>query len=330
MNSDNNINETGGAAISSSSFYSRRHFRARICITDHGVTRRREAVNVAELDTNFSESEEGDENEVKNLSSNFVPENHDSSDTDTSSDDQDENVQNVAVKSFSSSFAQTSSSSPAQAPTSSPALAPISSAQPSIHSPAQASTSFALAPIPSPAQAPTFSQSNNVNVRCSKRSVLQVDASFSGLEFPDPPEEDITPLSYFKQFFSNDLIYHLVEQTNLYSVLQSGASINTNHAEMKQYWGILVMMGIVKLLRCRMYWSAETMIGAILIADTMSVNRFEKLKRFFHCNDNSKMLSREDPNYDKLFKVRPVSDSVLQRCKLVEQEETLHRRANYS
>ena len=164
------------------------------------MTRRREAVNVAELDTNFSESGEGDENEVKNVSSNFVPEKHNSSDTDTSSNDQDENVQNVAVKSSTSSSAQTSSS-PAQAPISSPALAPISSAQPSIHSPVQASTSFALAPITSPAQAPTFSQSNNVNVRWRKRSVLQVDASFSGLEFSDPPEEDITPLSYFKQFF---------------------------------------------------------------------------------------------------------------------------------
>ena len=112
---------------------------------------------------------------------------------------------------------------------------------------------------------------------------------------------------------------HLVEQTNLYSVLQSGASINTNHAEMEQYLRILVMMGIVKLPRYRMYWSTETRIGAI--ADTMSVNRFEKLKRFFYCNDNSKMLSREYPNYDELFKVRPVIDSVLQRCKLVEQEK---------
>ena len=84
MNSDNNINETGGAALSSSSFYSRRHFRTRICITDHGVTRRREAVNIAELDTNFSESEEGDENEVKNVSSNFVLEKHETSDTNTS------------------------------------------------------------------------------------------------------------------------------------------------------------------------------------------------------------------------------------------------------
>ena len=158
MNSDDNINEIGCAAISSSSFYSRRHFKTRICITDHGETRRREAVNVAELDPNFGISEEGDEDEVNDVSSNFVPEKHDSSGTDTSSDKQDENVQNVAVQSSSSAKA---SSSPEQAPTSSPALASISS-------PAQASTSFALAPIISPAQAPTFSQSNNVNVRWRK------------------------------------------------------------------------------------------------------------------------------------------------------------------
>ena len=60
-----------------------------------------------------------------------------------------------------------------------------------------------------------------------------------------------------------------------------------------------------------MYWSNSTRMPSI--ADTMCVNRFDKLKQFLHCNDNSKMLPQEDPNYDKLLKVRPVIDSVLSR-----------------
>ncbi|XP_028413305.1 piggyBac transposable element-derived protein 3-like [Dendronephthya gigantea] len=68
-----------------------------------------------------------------------------------------------------------------------------------------------------------------------------------------------------------------------------------------------------------MYWSNGTRIPSI--ADTMSVGRFDKLKQYLHCNDNTEMLPRDNPNHDKLFKVRPVIDSVLEKCKLLPQEE---------
>ena len=65
-----------------------------------------------------------------------------------------------------------------------------------------------------------------------------------------------------------------------------------------------------------MYRSKGTRIPGI--AYMMSINRFEKIRKYFHCNDNS---SKSDQNYDKLFKVRPVIDSVLDKWKSVPQEE---------
>ena len=53
----------------------------------------------------------------------------------------------------------------------------------------------------------------------------------------------------------------------------------------------------------------------------MSDNLFDKVKRFFHCNDSDKTLPKGDPKYDKLHKVRPVIDSVLQDCKNIPLEE---------
>ena len=53
----------------------------------------------------------------------------------------------------------------------------------------------------------------------------------------------------------------------------------------------------------------------------MTVNRFDKIKRFFHCNDNSKIVPKDHPEFDKLFKVRPVLDSVQKKCKQIPQEE---------
>ena len=53
----------------------------------------------------------------------------------------------------------------------------------------------------------------------------------------------------------------------------------------------------------------------------MSVNRLESLKRFFHLNDNSKVPKRGDPNYDPLYKVRPMVNSVLEKCHKICMEE---------
>ena len=48
---------------------------------------------------------------------------------------------------------------------------------------------------------------------------------------------------------------------------------------------------------------------------------WENIRQYFHCNDNSACPSTSDQNYDKLFKVRPVIDYVLDKCKSVSQEK---------
>ena len=68
-----------------------------------------------------------------------------------------------------------------------------------------------------------------------------------------------------------------------------------------------------------MHWTPKTRIS--VIADAVGVTRFEKLKRFFHCNDNQKMVPRENPNFDKQFKVRPVLNSVLNKYQKLPQEQ---------
>ena len=71
-------------------------------------------------------------------------------------------------------------------------------------------------------------------------------------------------------------------------------------------------MAIVKLTRQRMYWSQHTRIP--LIADIISVKRFEKIKKYIHFCDNNKALPKTHPEFDKLFKIRPVLESVTSRC----------------
>ena len=158
-----------------------------------------------------------------------------------------------------------------------------------------------------------------MKTRWRKRTSPKFDVNFKGQELPPPPNEALNPVDYFKQFFSEDLIQHIAEQTNLYSVQQTGASIQTSKSEMEQYIGILIMMSIIKLPQIRMYWANETRVSSI--SEVMTGKRFEILKKNFHCNDNTKYVPAEKEGHDKLFKVRPVVDSVLQKCRSIPQEE---------
>ena len=96
------------------------------------------------------------------------------------------------------------------------------------------------------------------NRRWRRKEPAQVNSSFLGPSFPAPHEEEHTPLQYFLQFFDRNLISHIVEQTNLYSVQVNGLSVVTTQNELEQFLGILILMGIIKYPQYRMYWSPGT------------------------------------------------------------------------
>ena len=66
--------------------------------------------------------------------------------------------------------------------------------------------------------------------------------------------------------------------------------------------GILLAMGIHRLLSLRDYWSQHTLLGVPGITSGMSRNRFLELLSNLHLNDNDKMPARDSPLFDKLYK----------------------------
>ena len=155
--------------------------------------------------------------------------------------------------------------------------------------------------------------------RWRKRHPHHVISDYTGEPFPDPPLQDLSPRQYFDMFFDESLYEIIVDQTNLYSTQVTGKSIDTNILEMEQFIGILITMGIVKYPQYRMYWSQYTKCDRI--SEIMSLKRFENLKRFFHVSDNSEMPKKDSPNYDVLYKVRPLLDSLQEKCRSVPPEE---------
>ena len=71
---------------------------------------------------------------------------------------------------------------------------------------------------------------------------------------PVPGDIDIwTPVKYFKQFWDDNITEMIIKQTNLYSVENSGATINTNKDKTEKFLGIQMLMSMVKMLKCYMH-----------------------------------------------------------------------------
>ena len=87
---------------------------------------------------------------------------------------------------------------------------------------------------------------------------------------------------------------------------------------MNQYLSILVSISLLNYHNLE-YWTQSKQVSSI--SNIMSINRFEKIRQYFHCNVNSKNVQSSDPNYDKLYKVRPVVDLVLKKCRQIPREE---------
>ena len=131
--------------------------------------------------------------------------------------------------------------------------------------------------------------------------------------------EDGTAIDLFYLMFPEDLIEHIVTETNQYAHECIAAKpdperFDTTLEEIKAFLGLHVLFGIKQLPAIRLHWSNDPLIGVLAVQKVMSRNRFDKLSKYFHLNNNANRLPHEDVNYDKLFKVRALLDRVVERC----------------
>ena len=85
-------------------------------------------------------------------------------------------------------------------------------------------------------------------------------------------------------------------------------------AEMKAFIGINIIMGITKLPQVALYWSSDDFFGNQGIKKVMTKNRFEEITCYLHFNDSSVEPTRGTPGFDRLYKIRPIFNSILGNC----------------
>jgi len=69
-------------------------------------------------------------------------------------------------------------------------------------------------------------------------------------------------------------------------------------------------MGIKKQAFYKDYWSSNEQLRDPYISSIMPVNRFSWFLSHLHINDNLLAPKRNEPHFDKLYKVRPLLDSL--------------------
>ena len=142
----------------------------------------------------------------------------------------------------------------------------------------------------------------DVKWRMSKETVdnpIEVVPSPSVIE-SSPQLVDLTPYQLFRNFLSDDIVSHLVTETNRYAWQKNVHNNQVSSDEMMRFIGIMFLSGYNQLPHTKHYWSVDEDVGVQIVSQAMPRNRFTSIKRYLHLADNETL----DQN-DKGAKVKP-------------------------
>lgn len=137
--------------------------------------------------------------------------------------------------------------------------------------------------------------------------------------FPSANYEDCRhslPHEQFEKFFDDTLLEHICEQSALYSVEQNRPNPNITVSELRAFIGILIVTGYNYHSNYKHLWSQDEDIRNNLVSNTMRRNRFQEILQNLHFEENSKVSSKDGPNPDKMWKLRPLTDHL--KAKMIE------------
>lgn len=99
----------------------------------------------------------------------------------------------------------------------------------------------------------------------------------------------------------------IVEQTNRYALYKKSKNwVPVNEDDIRAYLGILIMMGLNPLPDMDLYWSSDSFYNNNEISRVFPIVRFKNITENLHLNDSSTEPPRDSPDFDKLFKLRPL------------------------
>lgn len=157
------------------------------------------------------------------------------------------------------------------------------------------------------------------DVKWCKSAIKEKNFEYKRVDDDETAEEYFSPLTYFMKYVPETLFDDMVTYTNLYAEQNNTKKWRPcDNLEMKQFIGLQIMMGNLKLPRIEMYYGDE--LQCKMFVDTIPLYRFYLLRTAFHLIDVT-TISKDST--DKFVRVRPLMDSVRKRCLELPLEECL-------
>uniref|UniRef100_A0A803K7T6 PiggyBac transposable element-derived protein domain-containing protein n=1 Tax=Xenopus tropicalis TaxID=8364 RepID=A0A803K7T6_XENTR len=131
-------------------------------------------------------------------------------------------------------------------------------------------------------------------------------------------------IDFFNLYITKAILQDMVRYTNLYAeqylasnplrgYSRAQAWYPTNVNEIKRFLALTLAMGLVERNSIASYWDTATVLSIPLFSAVMPRNRYQILLRFLHFNDNAAAVAPNEPGYDRLYKLRPLINSLCQR-----------------
>lgn len=124
------------------------------------------------------------------------------------------------------------------------------------------------------------------------------------------------PHELFERFFDDNILNHIIDQSGKYAIYCGKPNPNITIAELRTFIGILLISGYNNHSSVIRLWSQHDDLRNNLVYNSMRRDRFKEIMRFLHFEDNDKGGTRENPNQDKLWKLRPLTDHL--KAKMIE------------
>lgn len=144
-------------------------------------------------------------------------------------------------------------------------------------------------------------------------------------------DEDSTPKQIMDCFMTEDILDKIVDETNLRASQPQRPRLvdrirypqparrphqpkwtDTCKSEIRAFFALIVLMGIVHKPNLRSYWDSDPMTDTPFFYQTMTRNRFEGLLTYLHF-----VNKEEEVEGDRLKKIRPLLDIIVNNCQTV-------------
>jgi len=148
------------------------------------------------------------------------------------------------------------------------------------------------------------------------------DDSNTGVKLDDLPSP-LTEYDIFKTVFDEDLVQHIVDETNkFYHFVISNKEItvnsklnrwtDTNVDEIYSFFAVCLLMSHVKKNKIKEYWTTFFLLSTPAFGSIMSQDRFLLLLRLLHFNDNKNQIKG-----DRLYKITPIIETLRKKFKKI-------------